>query len=100
MRRAYYHRHEQWANICEMVSATTPAQRLALDDRGYERLSREQLRRHVHWLNDENDAWGSGRATGRYSPDDIKSFGSWADERDLEWSPREKEYRSRYPALG
>ena len=65
MRYTYYHRHpRQFANECSMLKASTAAQGADLRDQGYERLTVAQARRHLAWINAENDAWGSNRAIG------------------------------------
>ena len=68
----YWHQHPRgFANECSIMRAETAADAEELESLGYERLTVERLRKHVRWLNDENDAWGSNRAFGRISITDV-----------------------------
>ena len=67
MRYTYWHRHPRnFANECSMLKATTIEQMRDLATQGYERLSVAEARRHLAWVNAENDAWGSNRAIGKF----------------------------------
>ena len=78
MRKTYFHRHHRnFANECHQLSATTAEQMQELTERGYERISLDQLRKHLAWMNGENDAWGSSRPTGRYVVAEIESLTDW-----------------------
>lgn len=64
----YYHKHPRnFANECDIVRTVTPAEHAKAEEQGYQRLNREEARRHIAWMNAENDAWGSGRAIGPYN---------------------------------
>lgn len=74
MRYTYYHRHPRnFSNECTMLKASTPEQMRDLAERGFERLTVVQARRHLSWINAENDAWGSNRAVGVMRFADIPS---------------------------
>jgi hypothetical protein len=63
--RTYYHDHPRdFANECDIASATTPAGREQCAD--MERLSVADLRQHLSWLRGEADGWGSGNAGSAY----------------------------------
>ena len=65
MKKTYWHRHpREFANECNMVTATTKEQREDLDAMGYERLTRREALAEIKFVNAENDAWGSNRAFG------------------------------------
>ena len=65
VRKTYWHNHPRnFANECDMVTATTKEQREDLDSMGYERLSRKEALAEIRYVNAENDAWGSNRAFG------------------------------------
>lgn len=65
IRKTYWHKHPRnFANECDAYTANTRDQREHLEDLGYEQLSREDMRRHLRWVNAENAAWGSNRASG------------------------------------
>ena len=75
MKRYIYHDHPRdFANECSLVAATTEAEREALKDAGYEYLTQAEARRHLRWMNGENDSWGSNRAFGTYRLDDIYGY--------------------------
>lgn len=64
----YWHKHSRgFANDCALYRADTTDQATRLDALGFTRLTREEARRHIRWLNAENAAWGSNRAVGDYS---------------------------------
>ena len=68
VRKTYWHNHPRnFANECDMVTATTKEQREDLDSMGYERLSHKQALMEIRYVNRENDAWGSNRAFGAMS---------------------------------
>ncbi len=64
----YWHKHPRgFANECIALRAETNQDAEFLRECGFTRLTREELRRHVRWINAENDAWGSNNAFGRGS---------------------------------
>lgn len=63
MKTRYYHYHPRnFANECCIVAATTPEERRLAENNGYEYITVTDLRKHIAWINSENDAWGSNRA--------------------------------------
>mgnify|MGYP001582108301 FL=1 len=63
--KTYYHLHPRnFANECCGAYAETRDERDDLVHLGDERLTNQEMRRHLRWVNGENDAWGSNRAFG------------------------------------
>ncbi len=63
--KTYWHLHPRnFANECTILRASTRGDEARLADLGFERLTRQQARRHIRWINGENDAWGRNRAIG------------------------------------
>jgi hypothetical protein len=78
MRKYYFHRHPRnFANECHQLSATTAEQMAELEALGYQRMTLLELKRHLAWMNGENEAWGSNRPTGNYTVDQIESATAW-----------------------
>ena len=72
MKSKIYHNHPRnFANECVMVLATTPAEVAYAEDRDYEYLTRAEARKHIRFVNAENDSWGSNRAFGKMGINDI-----------------------------
>lgn len=66
MARKYYAKSPRgFANEVHFIHAGTPEECQELEDAGFERITREQLRKQVSFVNYENDCWGSNRAFGR-----------------------------------
>jgi len=62
------HKHPRnFANECDMIRCETEADAEAAEEDDYERLTNTEARKHISWLNGENDAWGSNRAFGGLS---------------------------------
>ena len=61
----FWHRHPRdFANECDLVRATSQADRENLDAMGYNPLTKRAALAHIKWIKGENDAWGSNRAFG------------------------------------
>lgn len=72
--KTYWHNHPRgFANECNLCYAETREEQHALEKLGYTRLTLAEVRAHIRWINAENDSWGSGRAFGRLSLDNIQS---------------------------
>lgn len=79
VRNAYFHIHPRnFANECSIVRCETPEEIESAEAEGYERLTRDELRRHIAWVNGENDA--CGRPFGRIRLLDITARG-WNEYR-------------------
>lgn len=68
----YWHLHPRgFANECSIYRAENELEETDLEAGGYERLTRREMERHIRWVNDENESWGSGRAFGKISIKDV-----------------------------
>lgn len=60
----YWHKHPRgFANECLLLRADTPEQATRLEAEGFERLTRDQARRHLRWVAIEDDPTTSVAAT-------------------------------------
>lgn len=60
---SYWHKHPRgFANECDIVRCDSPFHKPYLEDAGYTRITRNDLIKHIRWLNAENAAWGSNTA--------------------------------------
>ncbi len=70
---SYWHKHPRgFANECAFVRAANQTEADALEDLEYDRITRKELEEHIAWMNEENEAWGSGRAIGAYRLSDAQ----------------------------
>jgi len=70
--KTYHHDHPRgFANECHIIRCESTEEQALAEGDGYERISRRELARHISWVNRENAAWGSGRAFGHISMDDV-----------------------------
>lgn len=77
----YVHDHPRnFANECDQFRCDTREELEKAEASGYERLTREEMIRHIRWINLENDSMGSGRPFGRI---DFREIPAWAEAREL-----------------
>lgn len=69
----YWHKHPRFANECYLFRCEREEDEQALRNLGYERLTVAELRRHVQWVNGENESWGSNRAFGRIKVEEVRT---------------------------